>query len=210
MVTSHLFLAAVLGVVSLPHGLHAQLPTGPDSGGAPESVVASHPLIRASLTRLAEGSPSWRAGLQHIQGKGVVVIVTPDEVLVQDGDRARRFEADLLGEVSPVASPDGRVAQVVVVVNLPLIEAVHGRRWSTLSEVYADLDRVLAHEVFGHALPYLMAGNLSGRCADPAAGERPQDSCAIRRENMIREELGLGRRRDAGLDGLALARRSRF
>lgn len=139
-----------------------------------------------------------------------MVIVTADEVVVQEGDRRRAFEGDLLGEVSPVTAPDGRVTQVVVVVNLPLMEAIHDRRWSPPSELHADLDRVLAHEVFGHALPYLIAGNLSGRCADPAAGERPQDSCAIRRENVIRDELGLGQRRDAGLEGLALARRTRF
>jgi hypothetical protein len=136
--------------------------------------------------------------------------VTPDEVVVQDRDRRRSFEADLLGEVTPVAEPDGRVTQVLVVVNVSLIEASHGRRFSTLSELHADLDRVLAHEVFGHALPYLIEGNVSGRCADPTSGERPEDSCAIRRENVIRAELGLGRRTDAGLYGLALARGSRF
>jgi hypothetical protein len=208
-VTALRLLAVVLGLTAWPLGLDAQSPAVPGIDETP-GVVASHPLIRASLTRLAEGSPSWRAGLRDIEGKGLVVIVSADDVLVQEGERKRPFEADLLGEVSPVTAPDGRVTQVVVVVNLPLIEAIHERRRSTRSELHADLDRVLAHEVFGHALPFLMAGNVSGRCADPAVGERPQDACAIRRENLIREELGLGRRRDAGLDGLALARRSRF
>jgi hypothetical protein len=130
--------------------------------------------------------------------------------LVQDGNRRRPFEADVLGEVTPVVGPDGRVSEVLVVVNLHLIEDRYRRRLSPPSELHADLDRVLAHEVFGHALPYLIAGSVSGRCADPVAGERPQDSCAITRENVIREELGLGRRSDAGVAGLALARRSRF
>jgi hypothetical protein len=68
---------------------------------------------------------------------------------------------------------------------------------------------VLAHEVYGHAIPYLIAGDLSGRCADPVGNQRPEDSCAIARENQIREELKLGNRTDYGLSGLALARRYR-
>jgi hypothetical protein len=210
-VKHHLFLAVVLAATILPLGQGALRAAGPESSGAvARSLVASHPLIRASLDRLWQRSPSWRTGLRQIHGQGLVVIATPDEVLVQDGNRRRSFEPDLLGEVTPVAEPNGRVTQVLVVVNVPLIEASHGRRRATLSELHADLDRVLAHEVFGHALPYLMVGNVSGHCGDPKRGERPEDACAIRRENLIRAELGLGRRTDAGLYGLALARRSRF
>ena len=69
-----------------------------------------------------------------------------------------------------------------------------------------DLDRILAHEVYGHAFPYLFAGDLSGKCADPAKGQRAEDACAIKRENEIRAELRLGKRRGYGLDGLSLAR----
>jgi hypothetical protein len=45
---------------------------------------------------------------------------------------------------------------------------------------------------------------MSGRCADPAAGERPSDACSIRRENAVRAQLGLGRRTDYGFGALAL------
>jgi hypothetical protein len=203
-----LLLAVVFGTVVAPLVPAAHEPADADVAGG--ATIATHPLVRASLDRLWDGSPSWRASLQGLPRDRTVVVLTPDEVRVQDGRRTRPFEADLLGEVTPVAENDGRIRQVVVVVNVPLIESTHARRLSTLSELYADLDRVVAHEVFGHAIPYLVAGDVSGRCADPAAGERPEDSCAIRRENLIRAELGLGRRTDAGLFGLALARRSRY
>jgi hypothetical protein len=206
----HLFLAAVLSVTVPTLCQASQDASGPDASGAEgAAVVSSHPLIRASLERLWQGSPSWRAGFRQAPGESRVVVVTPDQVTVQDGGRQRPFEADLLGEVTPLVGADGRVLQVLVVVNVPLIEESHGRRLSTLSELHADLDRVLAHEVFGHALPYLLAGNVSGHCGDPAPGTRAEDSCAIRRENTVRTELGLGRRTDAGLHGLALARRTR-
>jgi hypothetical protein len=62
------------------------------------------------------------------------------------------------------------------------------------------------HEVYGHALPYVVVGDVAGRCADPGKDERATDACAIRRENAVRAELGLGRRSDPGLLSLALAR----
>jgi hypothetical protein len=55
----------------------------------------------------------------------------------------------------------------------------------------------------------VLAGRLSGKCADPSPGQRATDACAIKRENAIRGELRLGQRREYGLEGLALARRYR-
>jgi hypothetical protein len=98
------------------------------------------------------------------------------------------------------------VSLVIVVVNLPLLEEVHRRSYSPLVELYWDLDRILVHEIYGHALPYLLAGDLSGRCPDPAPGQKASDACSIRRENAVRAELGLSRRTGYGLD-LVLARR---
>jgi hypothetical protein len=70
-----------------------------------------------------------------------------------------------------------------------------------------DLDRILVHEIYGHAVPYLLAGDLSGRCADPQPQERAVDACSIQRENAVRAQLGLGRRVDYGLGDLNLSRR---
>jgi hypothetical protein len=93
-------------------------------------------------------------------------------------------------------------------VNLRLVRQTHDARMSVPREFEADLDRILVHEVYGHAVPYLLAGNLSGRCADPAPQEPAGDACSIRRENAVRSELGLGRRDDHGVFSLRLAMRS--
>jgi hypothetical protein len=62
----------------------------------------------------------------------------------------------------------------------------------------------------GHVpAPYVLAGHLAGKCADPLPKQRATDACAIKRENEIRSELRLGQRREYGLDGLAMTRRYR-
>lgn len=203
--------SAVVFSNALPVAGHAQTvgPTG--SNPVDESiVVAANPILRASLDRIAAQSALWRDALQAIEGSGRrVKIVTPDQVVVTD-DRGRltSFDRDVLAEVSPVRSEATRVDLVVVVINLDLLQRMYFTGDAAPLDLQSDLDRLLIHEVYGHALPYLIAGDMSGRCADPLPNQRPSDACSIRRENEVRAELRLGRRTDRGFEGLALARRT--
>jgi hypothetical protein len=183
------------------------------AGPADSPVLTGNPVIQASLTRIGQGSGLWRRAIEAIRASGRrALVLTPDQVVVSeaaDGREGRPFDEQVVAEVAPVPGRDSRVDVVLVVVNLELLEHAHARLGSLPGELDADLDRVLVHEIYGHALPYLLAGDLSGRCADPGPRERPADACAIRRENEVRAELRLGRRVDHGLEGLALARRER-
>ena len=182
-------------VVAAAIGLGAVMPVGVRTEGLakPESgpFITRHPELRSALERIARGSASWRTALASVAATGrAALVVTPDDVVVAD----------------PVADGAGRVGAVLVVVNVDQIQAAHERLSSLPGEFHADLERVLAHEVYGHAVPYLLAGDLSGRCADPMPGTPAAHACAIQRENVIRAELRLGRRTDGTLSSLSLAR----
>jgi hypothetical protein len=200
-------------VVAAAIGLGAVMPVGVRTEGLekPESgpFITRHPELRAALERIARGSASWRAALAAVTATGrPALVVTPDEVVVADpaGEARAAFDRSEVAAVSPVADGAGRVGAVLVVVNVDQIQAAHERLSSLPGEFHADLERVLAHEVYGHAVPYLLAGDLSGRCADPTPGTSAADACAIQRENVIRAELRLGRRTDGTLSSLSLAR----
>lgn len=172
-------------------------------------IHASHPALVASVLRLHAGSAAWRQAIDDLAATGRrALLVTPDQVRVADsaGGPAKPFDDRVLAEVQPIPGENDTVDLVVVVINVELLEVLHARN-GRMFDLDADLDRILAHEVYGHALPYLLRGHLSGKCADPAPGQRATDACAIQRENEVRVELGLGRRDDYGLNGLALARR---
>lgn len=177
-------------------------------GGTP--LVATNDAIRASLARIAAHSPSWRAAVEALRPTGRhVVIVTPDQLpgFSADGTSKRPFERAPLAEANPIPGRGDLVDAFMVVINVPLVEALHRDRDSLPAEMEADLDVLVVHEVYGHALPYLLAGDESGRCPDPAAGQRASEACSIRRENVVRAELGLGRRTDYGVTSLLFARR---
>ena len=174
-------------------------------------VLVEHPVLAASLARLYAGSPRWREALDAVANTGRrVVVVTPDKVRVRDtqGGSDMPFDPEVLAEAQPIADDWSRVDAVIVVVNLPLLDKLYSD--ATPADLHADLDRILAHEIYGHAIPYLLAGHLSGKCADPLPKQRATDACAIKRENEIRSELRLGQRREYGLDGLAITRRYRY
>jgi hypothetical protein len=199
-------LTTAFTVVAIP--VRADRPLPNPAGSA---IATNNPTLQQSLNRLFSGSAAWRAAVKNIQSLGrKAVVVTPRNVRVKDPEngKVRPFEEDVIAEVQPLAEQETRVDAVVVVVNLDLLQSLQAPL-ATIGDFERDLDRVLAHEVYGHAFPYLLAGDLSGKCADPVSGQNPTDACAIKRENEIRSELRLGQRRDYGLDGLALARRFR-
>ena len=178
--------------------------------GQSAPIQTTNPTLQASLDRIAKRSGLWRTALDSLQTTGRrAIVLTPEQVIISDrqGPVGERLDEGFLAEVAPVAGADGRVDVVLVVVNLALLQERHERRQLLPIEFDMDLDRILIHEIYGHAIPYLLAGHLAGRCPDPQPGVRAVDACSISRENAVRAELGLGRRVDYGLDGLNLSRR---
>ena len=193
--------------------------------GLPLAGVANEPLhsdpviqttdrlLQARLEEIHRRSPLWREALEQLRGtRRKVFVVTPDKVVVKDrldSPAGEPFDRSVLAAVAPVPGPDNRLDAVLVVVNLPLLQAMYLEGTAPPSGLHGDLDRILVHEVYGHALPYLLAGDLSGRCPDPGPRERATLACAVRRENAVREELRLGQRHGYGLEGLVLMRSTR-
>lgn len=175
-------------------------------------ITTDSAALSESLDRLFAGSAAWRDALDAVNRTGRrIYVVTPERIRMIDPrtGRPRSFDTDTLAEVIPLPNDDLRVDVVVVVVNVWLLERMH-REQGLIVELEGDLDRILAHEVFGHAVPYLIAGHMSGRCPDPLPDQQAVESCAIQRENRVRAEMGFGHRTEYGLDGLALVRAARY
>lgn len=160
-----------------------------------------HPVLAASVERLSSKSASWREALNAVAATGRRTVVTATDKV--EGP----FDIGALAQAHPIVDEQQRIDTVVVVINLELMQRLSGLPVKAV-QFEDDLDRILAHEVYGHAVPYLLTGTTAGLCADPAPGQRATDACAIKRENQIRKELRLGQRFDYGREGLALARRS--
>lgn len=185
-----------------------------DGSAHPGPVIhSSDRLLLARLEAIQRRSPLWREAVEQLRAtRRRVIVATPDQVVVKDSLDApsgERFDPTVIAAAAPVPGPDNRLDVVLVVVNLPLLQALYLQSTAPPSGLHGDIDRILIHEVYGHAVPYLLAGDHSGRCADPEPGQPAADACSIRRENAVRDELRLGRRSGYGLDDLALGRHRR-
>jgi len=187
---------AAIILVAIPIGLSAKDPAG--------SVLVWNPVLSSSIERLTAESRTFREAIDALGLTGRhAVLTTPDhlpERITID------FDATVLAQAYPLTAERSRVDTVVVVFNIDLLQKLSGLSMSAI-DFEDDLDRIVAHEVYGHAIPVLMAGNLSGHCADPAVGQSAMASCAVQRENVIRKEMNLGLRLDYGRESLALAHR---
>jgi len=181
--------------------------------GSSSALLTTSSELRAAADRIAARSTLWRDAMRSLSSLGRhTLLLTPDQVVVSEAPASETtdaFDASTLAEVSPVLTDGARVDVVLVVVNVDLLASMHERLGSSRADFETDLERVLIHEVYGHAVPYLLAGSAAGRCADPAKGERAVDACSVRRENAVRAEAGLGERTDYTFGGLILMDRLR-
>ena len=192
---SRVWLATVVFAASFA----AATPSVSAQGKPGGAISVWNPIIAASVDRLSIESPSWRDALDAVAATGRrAVLIAADAV---DG-----FDSERLAQARPVVDERSRIDTVVVVINLELLQRLSGLPVKAVG-FEEDLDRIVAHEVYGHAIPFLLAGTVAGRCSDPVDGQSASDACAIARENVIRKEMGLGRRFDSGREGLAFARR---
>lgn len=183
----------VLAIVVAPLPVWAQ-----DAAAGP--VVASHSVLASSVQRLTSQSASWREAINAVAATGRrALLITPDQIKTP-------IDPDTLAQVFPLADEQSHVDTVLVVVNLELLRKLSGLP-VTAVDFEDDVDRLVAHEVYGHAIPFLLSGSLAGKCADPVVGQSAIASCVIQRENVIRKEMRLGLRSEYGRESLALARR---
>jgi hypothetical protein len=158
-------------------------------------ILTTNPILDASLRRISRGSALWREAVEAVRktGRRVVVVTTTDAMTADNhlGWDRDAFDPSALAEAVHVVTAGAQVAAVVIVVTLDWIQEMHNARLSVPRYFEADLDRILVHEIYGHGIPYVLAGDLSARCADPRPGDRASDACSIRRENAVRAELGL-------------------
>ena len=184
------FVAIVL--IATPFAVSAQeITDGP--------IQVWHTALASSVDRLSADSKTFHDAVDALAVTGRrVVLTTPDKV--------NDFDRSVLAQAFPLGDEQLRVETVVVVVNLELLQKLSGLPIKAI-DFEDDLDRIVAHEIYGHAIPVLMAGSMTANCADPAIGQSALASCAVQRENVIRREMGLGQRIEYGRDSLAIARR---
>lgn len=175
----------------------------PDTVG---SIEVLDDLMAERMRGLARDSRTWRAAMDTLRGTGFRVVIGSPADVRQGVDGLADHHARHFGEVVPLRDDAGEIIGAAVVIDVARVRRLAERGGLSDAVVARDVDRILIHEVYGHVVPLSQTRRISGGCPDPRVGEPPWSSCAIRRENRIRAELGLEPRTAYDITGLAVGR----
>ena len=159
--------------------------------------------LASRIQRLEQRSPRFREAMAAARvGRIPVVIGTTAQVSARFADRitiSDRLPYGQLGEFL-VGRGTGSPEIYFIAIRVPIdeIEKIPWRRGvlGSTARRWVDetVDAVLIHEMWGHMVPVLEAGDYSGKCDDPKRFQSVEKSCAMQRENALRRELGLAPR----------------
>ena len=128
---------------------------------APGVVQVVHPVLAERLAFLEANSPTFKAALDEVRA-------TPGAYLA--------LNVNKVPDPLQIAKTLGLEGGILIYVDLAKAELTQD-----------ELDTVILHEVYGHAIPVLLEGRT---CDDPAAGAAWSTSCVAEREATILAELG--------------------
>lgn len=159
------------------------------------------PLLAARVRLLAEEAPSFARALGRLEASGVPILVGTREQLAEVLPPELRTSAAWAGIT--VARGGGRLDRAAVAIRPECLRELHrsfGNSGATFLEV---LDGLLIHEIYGHLLPTVEAGDARVRCPDPVRGQRLADS------GVGRRPLALASEREANVAARFAARQRR-
>lgn len=180
----------------------ALLPTGTirpcmPSQGAHRAFVQGDRL-EAAYQLLLDRSPTFAGAIAAVESSGMLRVrigyrhhvMRPYERLMGEDRSAAAFLSD-----DPLRYPTGNIqCHVRVVFFTDMLEEDLLRAGVPEDVVVLDLALVLAHEVFGHLVPFAEQGVTlwPSPCRDPdRRTARRTTGCAVDRENLVRRELGV-------------------
>jgi hypothetical protein len=151
-------------------------------------ITLLDPRIEASVTRLRQGSPSFEQGWRDLERSRKRVVVGEAKQLSKLVRPYVPADARWMGVTVMWSMPGGGgLSRAAIAIQLDEVE----RLFAPLGQERVDreVDRLVAHEVYGHLVPVVQAGGQRGHCGDARRGERQADSCVGHREKRVLDEI---------------------
>jgi hypothetical protein len=161
------------------------------------NIAIGDSLLLATVIRLREMSPSFDSAIRTIIRSGIPVIIGSD---IQLKDELPPGYAHVQGwqaltaiyPLTPTNAPGRPINHFSVIVRLTDLRAALANSTTDADSALFNrhMERVLAHEIYGHLLPQLRLGKTAPiACDDPTDGAHWYDACVMRRERHIMAQL---------------------
>jgi hypothetical protein len=167
------------------------------------NIAIGDSTIAKTITRMRTLSPAFDSAVAALERSGIPVVI----------GTARQLKSQLPPGYAQVSgwqavtafyplTPDGgrgrRIEHIAVVVRLAALESALRTDATTPDDsavVERYLERVLAHEIYGHIMPQIAVGKTAPiACDDPTDGDDWYSACVMQRERHVAAQLSEARR----------------
>ncbi|MDE3153182.1 MAG: hypothetical protein KGL93_13120 [Gemmatimonadota bacterium] len=191
-------LAPLASAPTAPRIENVALPTARRSNSlyAPNIAIGDS-LLAATVTRLRRMSPSFDSAITAIEQSGIPVVIGTESQLRSQLPPGYGYVNgwQALTAVYPLTPNGARgkpIDHFAVIVRMGDLRAA-----LAASTTHADsslfnryVERVLAHEIYGHLLPQLELGKTAPiACDDPTSGADWYSACVMQRERRVMAQL---------------------
>lgn len=160
------------------------------------SVVVEDSYLAERIESLLARSSHFRVGFDSLSRASFTTVVMQDTTFQRSFGRAPhpgRYE--ILPDFR--RGQDGRAIAAFVAVDVSRLESLYAA-FESSDKLAADVELILAHELYAHLAPMAHSGLVTDHCVDPLPIEvrlRPEiKGCSTERENLVRDDLGIARR----------------
>jgi hypothetical protein len=186
-----------------------ELATSAPAGGAragsstryAPNVAIGDSLLRATITRLRRLSPAFDSAMGEIERSGIPVVIGTAVQLRDQLPPGYRYVGgwQALTAVYPLTANGDRgrpIEHVAVIVRLSDLRAALREDGTAADSALFDhyMERVVAHEIYGHLMPQLELGKTAPiACDDPQSAADWYSACVMQRERHVMAELAAAR-----------------
>jgi hypothetical protein len=186
---------------NLPAAGSAFASTRPAASLYAPNIAIGDPLLAATVTRLRKLSPAFDSAMAAVEASGIPVVIGTAEQLRDQLPPGYRYVGgwQALTAVYPLTPNGDRgkpIEHVAVIVRLSeLRAAMNGYATEADSATFDHfVERVVAHEIYGHLMPQLRLGKTAPiACDDPTSSADWYTACVMQRERHVMAQLSSAR-----------------
>ncbi len=165
------------------------------------NIAIGDSLLAATVARLRRLSPAFDSAIATIEASGIPVVIGTAKQLRDQLPPGYRYVGgwQALTAVYPLTSNGDRgrpIEHVAVIVRLSDLQAaLRGDTTEADSAAFDHfVERVVAHEIYGHLMPQLELGKTAPiACDDPTGSADWYSACVMQRERHVMAQLSSAR-----------------
>jgi hypothetical protein len=162
------------------------------------NIVVRDSTLAATIARLRRMSTSFDSAMVALENSGIPVVIGTEQQL---RDQLPRGYAQVGGwqaltafyPLTPTNAPGKTIEHISVIVRLSDLQSAFrdaSRSGEDTVLFNRYLERVLAHEIYGHTMPQLAFGKTAPiACDDPTSAEDWYSACVMQRERHVAAQL---------------------